>query len=507
MKTGAATPKQRVTPVVRHKKTLLPDNGGPRNVGTDVKALEDAASRVMNQHFLDSITTFAHALEEDLDGKATVYCHGGYALRRYVENAGLLGFLREGAEAVAANDDSVVGRVLESAVEDPRDIDLVVIPHKPIACDTLQKCTRDAVVGPVGRHLRELRRHIHNALASEERRESIKGEISVEFPSDTIHLTNTAHVHLQNDAKQNGSPVRVVRNIQPRMQDGECENKIKELPEQTGSNISRSNKQSPAQCYPLRDSLNMLISFTTGFDAMASTNAFHLMRLGLGVQAAAPSGEGKPVSAIANFLDISIPKSDDHKYQHGSRAGFDGIVYDQTDDGIPFPGLAYVLDNTMHQYSSYAVSGVPALEAKAERLLYRIVLIYLLHVLTDTERSVSASTVASRGNNIGSLIEEAKAVMFGMAGDGAKGVWMDILSQLPWYDRDEQKALANFLQDRTSRMLVAVHAGELVPKHTGRAESAVPSMGRFPSTLVSARGGGDASKKKKPRSKKSHDKN
>lgn len=421
-------------------KKLLPKDAPRVKKVTELRSVvEDAVSRVMVGSFRQQIQEFSNNLSLDLENNAAMYVHGGAALNSFVEHHDLASQLQP-----------FPPEIVNPIIQPPKDVDFSVIPFKPFHCDSMASCVHNPIIIEVTRHLRLLRHEIHNLLVSnrnafEQILREIINDVQSEIPDvEDIELIDSSHMHIQpNKNKKKGGAMIVYRDV------GKHNNMPCNADNMVGIKPNARTSNRVNKCFPLRDSINMSITFDDQmtFDGASAniTNDFILCRLALVVRVKR-KGVAKHTNISVNFVDVSVYRKGDQIYSKGSPKSVLKKVTSSSNT-FPFPNLGLIAENTVRQLVFHErekdtmIKG--SLDYKNEeitilKLIRRLrainILSYLVH---DTNKKSSSR---NRMDNVPPWIQEMVKDIPWLAADS-----------VPFYNKYIGKFsedVANFIQNR-----------------------------------------------------------
>lgn len=303
-----------------------------RSEGPLLKVQEELSSKVADlvsgmlvEQLHPTIVNKVSQLQEQLQDKAKIYAHGGYALY-----------------ATAKSEKLRAACVPDDFHKIPRDIDLSVVPvSRPCKCETAAACAKNSVIAAVRAMLRDLRREVHNSLRSSGG--SLQDPMRMlqqALRSDgvaRVFLANSAHVTVAPAGKRNAVIMSYM--AAPRL---ECD--AGSMPELVDGQAADPK----TGCFPLRDSMNTTIAWKAVIgEATPHQVDFVLCRLALvmGVE----MEDGKKRYIPVNFLDVSVPRAADDMYDHAQGSLRAPVEVSRTADLLPYPSLSYVLGTALRQ--------------------------------------------------------------------------------------------------------------------------------------------------------------
>ena len=379
-------------PVLRGKKAnVVKLTGKPiRSPSKGRVMVEDAVSSALVEFpgTMELLSEFFNAVSTGVKG-AVAYPHGGFGIMLHAERAGVLDFVKDGA-----NRDHALTRLYEKAVGDLRDVDMVVVVEGGLkGCTTLNKCIKqNAVMDAVARELRTLRVEMHNLLR--DNYDAILGAIRDKLGNDDVEIVYMPHITIAKDGKDT-----VLHNR------GEAGKRNLACTPDNMFKLDAASKQDRDEqkrsCTPFADRYNLTPNFSSkykgdgdGDDAANLTHAFTLVRLAMGVKV---GGRVVPV----NFFDVSVPMADDYIYQDGYNWSMQLVDVDYSNGHWKAASLAYMMDAAQIQLSNLITANDGGkFDAKIEKLQHRLELILLLQRLGEKRSQTSSMRSSSTKSRI-----------------------------------------------------------------------------------------------------------
>jgi hypothetical protein len=389
MATATATgPRER-----RARRVVRLEGSKPKNRELLRTTVEDVISSTLVQAYERLILRFGEHLHAKLGGMADMYVHGGYALHTFARQHGLVSELRD---LVARS--PAWAPIVDPVTSAPRDVDVSVVakPGMAPSCRTFAACVKDPVVQAVLEAQHDLRHEVHAMLSAsiasfgDDVMDQINQQLLAagsELTVDQLDVIDSSHIYIERGRGHGHKHVQLVeRSPLPRGPATPC--------------VGDSAKP----CFPLRDSLNMVLEFDERVqDAPPLKCSFLLSRLALMVQVVLRDETVRTVPV--NFLDVSIMRANDQVYRAPTArhlpklAGHISYPRSSAWTHLPFPSLGYVAENTLRQLvwnkgeldkSAAGTEHAAFLQGTVDKLHRRIQAIALLEALTNSGRKGAA---------------------------------------------------------------------------------------------------------------------
>ena len=362
------------------KKIILLNDSKPKKRELLRTAVEDAISQALVAQFQQEIVEFSKNLYSSIRDNADLYVHGGFALHTYAEQQeGLTQKLKK-----QATKSDEWRAVLEPVLSASRDIDMSVVmkPSAATGCKTFQSCLKNETIKAVLVAQRALRHKIHERLRAMFRagqagalfadivdkvNEALVAGGS-ELRVESLDMIDSSHIYIE--PGKNGKVRLVDRHARTARDALVCDgNNMPAMGSKTSAGTRLSGdaifndlerlappSAKSEKCYPLRDSLNMVIEFDEVVNGVDMKCSFVLSRLALMVKVGVSNNGVRSKRTVpVNFLDVSILRKNDHAYNKTVSPSddlSDDITYPPSIDNwnhLPYPSLGYVAENTLRQ--------------------------------------------------------------------------------------------------------------------------------------------------------------
>lgn len=385
---------------------------GARVVSEWQREVEDAVSSVLSAMFIKETATCLSDIAKDLDGEASVFCHGSLAVKLWATR---LGLVQRYNDMDPADDDGM----LTLLTDEVRDIDAVVMTREGVeGCSTLQAClSQNEAMMTVAAHLRTLRHKVHNGLRDRDTHAEFLASVSAKLDGRRVELVHVPHIHIERDSDDN--VMLYTRGKGKRMT---C------TPDNMVAVGDGGSGNDPDACYPTRDSFNLGLEFPGAVESI--THAFVLARLAVAIKV-----DDKDFKV--NFFDVSVPKDNDYVYEKVNYVKMPRVVSLAISDAdMLVPPLSHLMDSAGRQLVNLAKANGD--DPKLVKLRYRIELITLLKaiqsVTKDNGEADTGKPLSDRdlSKAVGFVTKDAP--LRGIIGDLVKGAYGQL-------DAEEMSAL------------------------------------------------------------------